>query len=717
MDQLLRIISSKSNYLLVAMPMTWEKYQNEEEAALGRGKRVKKAVQYREAYAPQPTDTSNQNGAKAEPEPEPEREYTPAGKALKTKFAKLRARQKDRLARMKTLRETPSSEGQNGMGPLWPPTSDGQNKDDQEDKPSQTSVPITSKTDPNINTTKGKEVDESRRLLPVLGLCAPNAKLMESAHRNSSRSFIRHGKQQTGHDFPFNLAPPSGDPSNETAPAKARVKFRYPDIDSNALQHQQKLELLSSFTSMSSADALHHRPEMMTFPNLPFDMTKLPSQEQNASHSQPDLFPSLTLGRLLGDLSSIPGMPKLRYRKDNHQETDARSQPMLDLGQMLPTNASLPENHRKVLENIMMRTGPGSSNHPQRKLVKDYWSEDELNFLWVGVRRHGCGGWNAMLEDPKLRFLRFRSAEDLAARWEEEQLKILGTPVQNHSKATNSPVFPGISDGMMRRALHKSRFAGGPKPHLTEMKLEMNVPPPNERPNPHGFQNEHFMPFPTWALDRLPDNLERHLPNPFLLGSLGMNGSGLFNSQQKDGLKMPNFLDRSGNIAGSLKRKDDAGSGGSSETKLPHWLRKVVVSGSSSGSPVGPPEPALPPTVSAIAESVRLLYKGETPTIPPFVPPGFPPSQPKDPRQIFKKRRHSHGVSHQSRLDLSGTSHQPQHVVDSTSGAASVTEPDLNVPPTEVDLPTSNPSRSHSPASDKAVEVDEVASEETSSDH
>ncbi|GJS13974.1 hypothetical protein Tco_0408446 [Tanacetum coccineum] len=364
-------------------------------------------------------------------------------------------------------------------------------------------------------------------------------------------------------------------------------------------------------------------PEMETVPNVPFDMTKVTPQGAKCfSLPTRNCFPGL----LWGDY--------------------------FDLGQMLPTNASLPENHRKVLD-IMMRTGPGSSNHPQRKLVKDYWSEDELDFLWVS-------------------------------------LKILGTPVQNHSKATNSPVFSGISNGMMRRALHKSRFAGGPKPHLTEMKLEMNVPPPNERPNPHGFQNEHFMPFPTWALDRLPDNLERHLPNPFLLGSLGMNGSGLFNSQQKEGLKMPNFLDRSGNIAGSLKRKDDAGSGGSA---------------------------ALPPTVSAIAESVRLLYKGETPTIPPFVPPGFPPSQPKDPRQIFKKRRHSHGVSHQSRLDLSGTSHQPQHVVDSTSGAASVTEPDLNVPPTEVDLPTSNPSRSHSPASDKAVEVDEVASEETSSDH
>lgn len=30
----------------------WERYQSEEEAALGRGKRLRKAVSYREAYAP-----------------------------------------------------------------------------------------------------------------------------------------------------------------------------------------------------------------------------------------------------------------------------------------------------------------------------------------------------------------------------------------------------------------------------------------------------------------------------------------------------------------------------------------------------------------------------------------------------------------------------------------------------------------------------------------
>lgn len=38
----------------------WEKYQSEEEAALGRGKRQRKAVFYREAYATQPTEMLNE---------------------------------------------------------------------------------------------------------------------------------------------------------------------------------------------------------------------------------------------------------------------------------------------------------------------------------------------------------------------------------------------------------------------------------------------------------------------------------------------------------------------------------------------------------------------------------------------------------------------------------------------------------------------------------
>lgn len=35
----------------------WEKYQSEEEAVLGRGKRQRKAVSYREAYAAHASET------------------------------------------------------------------------------------------------------------------------------------------------------------------------------------------------------------------------------------------------------------------------------------------------------------------------------------------------------------------------------------------------------------------------------------------------------------------------------------------------------------------------------------------------------------------------------------------------------------------------------------------------------------------------------------
>ncbi|KAM7270566.1 hypothetical protein ACFE04_029780 [Oxalis oulophora] len=63
----------------------WEKYQTEQEAVLGRGKRQRKAVSYREAYAPHPTETISEDGVEDEKAPEPEREYTPAGRALKDK--------------------------------------------------------------------------------------------------------------------------------------------------------------------------------------------------------------------------------------------------------------------------------------------------------------------------------------------------------------------------------------------------------------------------------------------------------------------------------------------------------------------------------------------------------------------------------------------------------------------------------------------------------
>uniref|UniRef100_A0ACD5Z4L3 Uncharacterized protein n=1 Tax=Avena sativa TaxID=4498 RepID=A0ACD5Z4L3_AVESA len=54
------------------------------------------------------------------------------------------------------------------------------------------------------------------------------------------------------------------------------------------------------------------------------------------------------------------------------------------------------------------------------------WSEEELDFLWIGVRRYGTNNWNAMLRDARLRFSNSRVAEDLAKQWDKEQKKLLG---------------------------------------------------------------------------------------------------------------------------------------------------------------------------------------------------------------------------------------------------------------------------------------------------
>lgn len=77
-------------------------------------------------------------------------------------------------------------------------------------------------------------------LLPVLGLCAPNAYQSETSLRNFSRSNGRHRRAPTGLEFPFSLAPCSG--SSVEAQAKGREgkpeKLRFQDVSAESLRHQ-----------------------------------------------------------------------------------------------------------------------------------------------------------------------------------------------------------------------------------------------------------------------------------------------------------------------------------------------------------------------------------------------------------------------------------------------------------------------------------------------
>jgi chromodomain-helicase-DNA-binding protein 4 len=253
------------------------------------------------------------------------------------------------------------------------------------------------------------------------------------------------------------------------------------------------------------------------------------------------------------------------------------------------------------------------------------------------------------------------------------------------------------------------------------------------------LRNEHFSPIPTWNPDELQANfvgdssagpsLHVSSEKPFLLSSfgasnlatLGLNSSTSFDLQRREEEyetmkygKLPSLLDKSVHISRDSQNNVGIGElsnsglflhpskflnpinskgkevvGSSSSNKLPHWLREAVT------APVKPPEPELPPTVSAIAQSVRVLYGENQPTIPPFVIPGPPPSQPKDPRWILrkKKKRRSH-MFRQFPLDTGGSTQDfrygihgcnvastsiPPPLVPETSGRP-WNESDLNLP-------------------------------------
>ncbi|XP_077244441.1 protein CHROMATIN REMODELING 4-like [Tasmannia lanceolata] len=809
----------------------WEKYQSEEEAALGRGKRLRKVISYKEAFALHPSDTlSDPIGHEEEPEPQPE--YTPAGRALKEKFAKLRARQKERLVQRHITEGSPYIENhlRPESRPQFPsnPIREGEGLEfirsidpsrDQaainlaDNNIAQTSDaprskshsiarlgknsrhsyknfrsfnldlsvrPVTLSSDNllpshQFQTTSSGASGSSNNLLPVLGLCAPTANQQESTSRNF-QSFLNlprsNCEQRTSigvSEFPFRIAPVAG-PSIDKNFKGRETLADTPTLPETSLDilHRRLKKTIDAFpfnpcpptTSQgrcpgpleSSSAVMSAFQEKVEQPNLVLDEKLKPKfslQAKNVPKSYPDLLPSLSLGmrgetsiESVKDLSGMPFLPNLGLQINGNpkQNEQAREVPnMLGLAQMQATYSSLPENHKKVLNNIMMRTGSGTSNVLKKRLKVDPWSEDELDALWIGVRRHGRGNWDAMLRDTKLKFSKYRTAYDLLERWEREQLKIFDGKAFKTPKSTKSTSFPAISDGMMTRALLGSRLTGlgsdqcaPPRfhTHLTDIQLghgDLTSSLPRAEPVEHlGPTNVNYAPVPAWKSDKFRSNFSSeagpsnrpgssHLPldleQPFIpnslagssLGSLNLNCSSSYDLQQKEDehcaskyVKLPNLLDRSLNwlrdshnninsgesstgilpnpnkkpsSSHSPVKGDIAGSSSLTLNKLPHWLRDAV------SVPTRPPEPDLPPTVSAIAHSVRLLYGEEKPAIPPFTARPPPPFQPKDPRRSLKKRKRKSRKLRRTTPDIF-TSHQIiQSKMLGDSGASSSIPP------------------------------------------
>ncbi|KAI3819049.1 hypothetical protein L1987_12871 [Smallanthus sonchifolius] len=133
--------------------------------------------------------------------------------------------------------------------------------------------------------------------------------------------------------------------------------------------------------------------------------------------------------------------------------------------------------HKMMLDNISSKARAvtvKNSNFSESFDRPNVWSEEELDFLWIGVRRHGMGSWDAILRDPRLHFSSWRSPRELAERWEEEQSNLLRTKPSFHTKQVkpikkHNPILveePQLSLGFRRRSTFDPFLVNGPKGNL-----------------------------------------------------------------------------------------------------------------------------------------------------------------------------------------------------------------------------------------------------------
>ncbi|KAI3885855.1 hypothetical protein MKX03_020994 [Papaver bracteatum] len=130
---------------------------------------------------------------------------------------------------------------------------------------------------------------------------------------------------------------------------------------------------------------------------------------------------------------SSPSVPPINFFKDTPSIPSLQNPDILSGGctleMSLHSETACFLRRRQILDSITAKALRESQGCSLGQLKGDpkIWSDEELDFLWVGVRRHGKGNWDSILRDPRLRFSRFRDATDLAERWYLERLNLLNT--------------------------------------------------------------------------------------------------------------------------------------------------------------------------------------------------------------------------------------------------------------------------------------------------
>ncbi|XP_020273788.1 uncharacterized protein LOC109848604 isoform X2 [Asparagus officinalis] len=202
------------------------------------------------------------------------------------------------------------------------------------------------------------------------------------------------------------------------------------------------------------------------------------------------------------------------------------------------------------------------------------WSEEELDFLWIGVRRYGVNNWYAMLRDPKLQFSELRVAEDLAFQWDIEQRKLLhGSPPQPLG-------FPRADRYGGRGWLHGSEF-----PMLAnETKLSLG--------DVYHQKRNLFHSSGVGIANQLPKSFLNNLP----VGSVFARAAIRHQMPMRTQNKMHDWGSSMPQPGETLIHES------STNNTLPHWLKEVI-----NDSGLKPRGSSLPPVFPSTANYIGLL--------------------------------------------------------------------------------------------------------------